>query len=148
MSKSLILCSIILFSWSCSTIEKNRKDFYFSDVFYNKENIMLSEFSYDSYSGILKNRTPEKVIIKLSNNEKQEIYNLFKELNMQSISGCRTYDDSITIKTTFIMGNEKINKKCSTNNNEIDKLSQIYIKIKNTLQTKKEYKEAFPRYYE
>ncbi|AZA81760.1 hypothetical protein C1637_04070 [Chryseobacterium lactis] len=148
MSRSLILLGIILFSPSCSSFKQNKKDFYFSDISYNKENIVRSEFSYDSYSGILKNRRPETVVIKLNSNEKQEIYNLFKKLNIQSISGCKTYEDSITIKTTFITGNEKITSKCSTNNNEIDKLSQLYIKIKNILQTKKEYREAFPRFYE
>lgn len=148
MKRYIILLSIILFSLSCSTVERSKKDFYFSDIHYNKENILRSEFSYDSYSGILENRRPEKLVIKLSNSEKEEIYNLFKELKIPSISGCKVYGDSITIKTTFIMGNEKINSKCSTNNNEIDKLSQLYIKIKNILQAKKEYKEAFPRFYE
>ncbi|MDC8101640.1 hypothetical protein [Chryseobacterium rhizosphaerae] len=148
MNRFIILLGIILFFFSCSSIKQHKKDFYFSDISYNKDNILQSEFSYDSYSGILENRRPEKVIIKLNSNEKQEIYNLFKKLNMQSISGCKTYEDSITIKTTFIMGNEKNNSKCSTNKNEIDKLSQLYIKIKNILQTKKEYKDAFPRFYE
>ena len=151
MDKILFFFSLFILCNCCKA--QKRFEFYFKSVSY-KHNIERSEFSYDSSSGILFNRRPEQVIIKLNDEDKMKIYNFYKSLGLKSNSTCFTVEDQNeknSYKIDFISKSEKNrnrNKNCSSDKKDVDKHLRLYTKIKNILYSKEEYKKAFPEEFE
>ncbi len=151
MDKILFFFSLFILCNCCNA--QKTFEFYFKSVSY-KNNIEMSEFSYDSSSGILFNRRPEQVIIKLNDEDKMNIYNFYKSLGLKSNSTCFTVEDQNeknSYKIDFISKSEKNrnrNKNCSSDKKDVDKHLRLYTKIKNILYSKKEYKKAFPEEFE
>jgi hypothetical protein len=147
MKKLIFIYTLLFFCNSCS-IQKS-KDFDFIRTSYFENSKIREEIRYDSSLGTLFNRTIEKVVIKIDDNDKAEIYKLYKNLNLKSTSCCIKYEDGSSSKISFVLKNTLAkDEKCITNKEEIDKYLQLYIKFKNILRSKKEYKEAFPEEFE
>lgn len=146
--KKIIYLLNIFFILNCSTMNNNNTnpDFTFSSTFYNEKNIKRSEIFYDSKTGVFRNERPEEVIIKLDNNDKQEVYNLQRSLNLKGNYCWFDLENNNSSETSFIIHNKSFKKiKCdSTKQEEISKHLIFYSKILRLLKSKEEYKKAFP----
>ncbi|AYZ37476.1 hypothetical protein EGY07_19005 [Chryseobacterium indologenes] len=150
--KKIFNILLIFLLISCSPIRKIvTPDFSITSTYYDTNKIDRSYFFYDSQTGILKNRRPEEVIIKLADNDKQEIYKFYKKLNIKDNFCWYSFEDKTSAKISFQLKSLTSKKaKCdSTNKQEINKYIDLFYKIRNLLKSKKEYKEAFPaEFYE
>ncbi|MDR6544276.1 hypothetical protein J2810_000298 [Chryseobacterium rhizosphaerae] len=91
MKKILFIC-VTLLSISCRTQTKDF-DFYFSYTSYH-DTVSVRRYTYNSFSGELLNKNPQKVIIKITDKDKKDIYRYYKSLNLGNPSYCMKYDDN------------------------------------------------------
>jgi hypothetical protein len=147
----MILC------FNCSTRNVDKiPEFTFITKGYDSDNIERSEFYYDSETGKLKNFRPETDIINLSDYDKKNIYQYYKKLILKSNSCTRTFNDDIYGRQYYkdnIKFHNTINFKIiecdSSDIVEKQKFGKLFLYIFHSLQTKEEYKKAFPEeFYE
>ena len=149
MKQILNILSLLLLI-SCSSIDKSTPDFYIIHTYYDQKKIDRSETFYNSKSGVLRLERPEEVIIKLSDDDKKEIVNFYNSLKKPMNTCWYTYEDGSSANFKFIIKKTDFKEvKCdSTKKDQVNEVRKIYFKIIKTLQSKKEYREAFPGEFE
>ncbi|MDC8101639.1 hypothetical protein [Chryseobacterium rhizosphaerae] len=150
--KKLFNILLVFLLIGCSSARKIvTPEFSITSTYYDTNKIDRNHFFYDSQTGVLKNRRPEEVIIKLTDSDKQEIYKFYKSINVKGNLCWYTFEDKTSSKISFQLKSSSPKKtKCdSTNKQEINKYIDLFYKIRNLLKSKKEYKEMFPaEFYE
>ena len=148
MRKTLILIIFFCIN-SCSTVSNKKHDFYFNFISY-KEGKISQTYLYDNFSGILIKSYPDsKITIKMTDEEIQRIYNLYKRLGLKNRPYCSIIDNNKSgFKINITVKNIISDNNCINDQKYEDKYLEIYIKIREILKNKAEYQKVFPWEFE
>lgn len=111
-------------------------------IFYNKDNVVIDNFIYDSKTDILVAHF-KTIKIRLSENEKSEILSYYKELDTKNSCVCVQHEDGSSTKSSFYYSYPKNKCDYSTNKHEIEKHLLLNVKVIRFLKESAEYKRNF-----